>query len=203
MGQYNSEIHHRRSMRLRNYDYSQEGAYFITICTHERIEMFGEIISDGLQVNHKGEIVQEMWDSLPTRFPGTELDAFIVMPNHIHGIIVRTQHIDSDSENNKNNRDHKPEALMSKLEIYRKSSHRYQTLYEMVRTFKAVASYHLRRTGNTPDFRWQREYYDHIIRNAHELDTIRNYILNNPSKWQQDKLHPLSNWPNKQKLLMV
>ena len=71
-------------------------------------------------------------------------------------------------------------------------------LHEMVRTFKAVASYHLRRSGKTPDFRWQREYYEHIIRTPQELDIIRAYILTNPSRWQQDKLHPLSNWHTQQ-----
>ena len=77
MGQYNPEIHHRRSIRLKEYDYSQAGAYFITICTHKRVEMFGEITNDGLHINERGEIIEAMWDTLPNRFPGIELDHFI------------------------------------------------------------------------------------------------------------------------------
>ena len=93
MNQYNPAIHHRRSIRLEDYDYSQEGAYFVTICTHERVEVFGEIRNNDLHINERGEIVQAMWNTLPRRFLGIELDHFVVMPNHIHGIIVRTQRI--------------------------------------------------------------------------------------------------------------
>ena len=199
MGQYNPEVHHRRSIRLKDYDYSQEGAYFITICTYKRIEVFGEIKNNDLHINERGEIVQAMWNTLPQRFPGIELDHFVVMPNHVHGIIVRTQQFTPNIEHNNDKALQNKLAIMSKLSTYRKSPYRSQMLYEMVRTFKSVASYHLRRNGRTPDFHWQREYYEHIIRNPKELDTIRTYIINNPSRWQQDKLHPLSNWHAKQK----
>ena len=199
MGYYNPEIHHRRSIHLKDYDYSQAGAYFITICTYRRAEMFGEITNDGLHINERGEIVQAMWNTLSHRFPGIELDHFIAMPNHLHGIIVRTQQITPEIENNGDKVVRlSNQAIISNLDIYRKSRYRPQMLHEMVRTFKAVASYHLRRGGKTPDFRWQREYYEHIIRTPQELDIIRAYILNNPFRWQQDKLHPLSNWYPKQ-----
>ena len=128
---------------------------------------------------------------MPKRFLGIELDHFIAMPNHIHGIIVRTQRFTPEIKDviNQNSTD-----SMNKLIEYRKSPSRSQMLHEMVRTFKAVVSYHIRRSGKTPEFSWQREYYDHIIRNPKELDRIRTYILNNPCKWQEDKLHPHSNW---------
>lgn len=81
---------HRRSIRLRNYDYTQEGAYFVTICTHERITMFGEILNGAMTPNHWGEIVQSCWENIPNHHTVVELDAFVVMPNHMHGIIVIT-----------------------------------------------------------------------------------------------------------------
>ena len=191
MEYYNPEIHHRRSIRLQNYDYSQAGAYFITLCTHQRIELFGEIKDNQMCLNDRGKIVEAMWNTLPKRFSGIELDHFIAMPNHIHGIIVRTQRVAPKVEGVT---DQNVKDSMNKLIGYRKSAFRSQMLHEMVRTFKAVVSYHIRRSGKTPEFGWQREYYDHIIRNPKELERIRVYILSNPSKWQEDRLHPLSNW---------
>jgi len=86
--QDNSQRRHRRSIRLREYDYSQAGAYFITICTHERICLFGDIMNGEMRLNEAGRIVQQYWDQIPQHFPHVELGEFIVMPNHVHGIIV-------------------------------------------------------------------------------------------------------------------
>src|SRR5579862_862143 len=79
---------HRRSLRLSGYDYSQAGAYFITACTHGRVMLFGEVIDCSVRLNELGAIVQQTWDDLPTHYRGVDLDAFVVMPNHVHGIIV-------------------------------------------------------------------------------------------------------------------
>ncbi len=194
MGKYNPEIHHRHSIRLKDYDYSHEGAYFVTICTKGRSMFFGEIKNNEMFLNTCGEIAQVTWNSIPRRFPGVELDHFVVMPNHVHGILVRTQRVALEDNDviGESSTDGK-----NRLKMYRNSSYRYQTLSETIRTFKAVISYEARRKGNTPDFEWQREYYDHIIRNPEELAIIRAYIVNNPSKWQDDKLHPLSHWQKK------
>jgi REP element-mobilizing transposase RayT len=85
---YNPNKHHRRSIRLKGYDYTQAGAYFITICTWQRDSLFGEVINGEMQLSRYGQTVQFNWDILPKRYPNVELDAFIVMPNHVHGILV-------------------------------------------------------------------------------------------------------------------
>jgi len=87
---YNPDTHHRRSIRLKGYDYSQVAAYFVTICVQEREDLFGKIASDEMQLNNAGRMVQSAWKDLPRYYPGAEIDAFVVMPNHIHGIVVLT-----------------------------------------------------------------------------------------------------------------
>ena len=87
---YSPEIHHRRSIRLKGYDYSQAGAYFVTICTQSRECLFGEIVDGGMRLNSAGDITCQCWDDIPTHFPHVDLDAFVVMPNHVHGIVVIT-----------------------------------------------------------------------------------------------------------------
>ena len=87
---YDSQKHHRRSIRLRGYDYSQAGAYFITVCVEDRTCLFRDVVAGQMQMNDAGRMVLAEWDALPGRFPGVELDAFVVMPNHIHGIVVLT-----------------------------------------------------------------------------------------------------------------
>ena len=85
---FNPDIHHRRSIRLRNYDYSQAGAYFMTLCTQKRECLFGAVVGDSMRLNETGCMVQNIWDALPDHFAGVILDAFVVMPNHIHGVII-------------------------------------------------------------------------------------------------------------------
>ena len=181
---YNSEMHHRQSIRLDDYDYSKEGAYFFTLCTHQRREVFGEVVDSVVQLSDQGKIVYEIWQTLPQRFPGIELDAFITMPNHVHGIVVRTDHAISQHDTNK-----VPFVFNYQYKNFRSTSNRRQTLHEIMRTFKALVSYHVHKNGNT-EFAWQRGFYDHIIRNIAERDSIRSYIVNNPAKWQEDKLYP-------------
>jgi REP element-mobilizing transposase RayT len=82
--------HHRRSIRLRGYDYSQVGAYFITICTHERICLFGEVVDGEMRLNNAGRMVEQCWNEMPTHFPHVKLDEYVIMPNHVHGILVIT-----------------------------------------------------------------------------------------------------------------
>ncbi|MCS6283004.1 MAG: hypothetical protein HUM72_20780, partial [Dolichospermum sp.] len=85
---YNSNIHHRRSIRLKRYDYTQQGAYFVTICTHQRNCLFGEIVDGEIKLNTNGEIARGSWLSIPRYFKNVELDEFVIMPNHLHGIII-------------------------------------------------------------------------------------------------------------------
>ena len=85
---YNPDLHHRRSIRLRGYDYTRDGAYYVTIVTHGRRTLFGDIVEGEMRLSEAGEMVKRVWDKMPDRFPNVEMDAFVVMPNHIHGIII-------------------------------------------------------------------------------------------------------------------
>jgi putative transposase len=85
---YNSQKHHRRSIRLKEYDYSQPGGYFVTVCTQGHEHLFGEILDGEIKLNRYGEIVKECWHDLPNHYPCVKLDEFVVMPNHVHGIII-------------------------------------------------------------------------------------------------------------------
>ena len=193
MERYNPEIHHRRSIRLKDYDYSQEGAYFVTICTAEGKEIFGEVKNSQMYMTPQGEIASTIWFTLPQRFPGIELDSFVVMPNHVHGILVRTERFppstrEATTQNKTVNR-------QSNMKLYRTSPYRSQMLNEIVRTFKGATSYYVRCSDESmKGFGWHREFFERIIRNTRELDALREYIQNNPAKWELDKMHPQSGW---------
>ena len=196
MGEYNPAIHHRRSIRLQGYDYTKCGAYFVTICTKNNVAMFGEVVDGVMHMNDGGKIAQRLWNTLSKRFPGVELDAFVVMPNHLHGILVRTHRepvMPSSNTASGNRETHIASQTIADttniFHAYRKDPRRRQHLSEMIRTFKAVTSYTVRRNG-TPNFAWKHDYYERIIRNEQELEFIRLYIANNPAKWQDDSLHP-------------
>jgi REP element-mobilizing transposase RayT len=152
----------RRPLRLKGYDYSQPGAYFITICTHERIPLFGEIIAHQMRPNSYGMIVTAVWNELPDHYPNAALDAFIVMPNHIHGIII----------------------------LGDEAGKRYP-LPEIARgfkTFSARAINERRQTRTAP--LWHRGYYEHVVRDEKALSGIREYIVNNPARWSDDPDNP-------------
>lgn len=142
--------------RLRGYDYSQAGFYYVTINTQERQHFFGEVIGGRLHLNDNGEIVQSIWDDLPRRFPGVTLDTSILMPNHLHGIIVQSG-----------------EAKAKKFA---------PTLHQIIRAFKAVSTRLIHQSGSS-EFCWQSNFYEHIIRKNGELDAIRSYIVTNPVRW--------------------
>ena len=162
-----AENQYEESLRLITYDYSQPGAYFVTICTYKHVPMFGEIIDDEMHLNVVGEIARDTWKTIPDRFPGIELDHFVIMPNHIHGIVVITD----------------------ESEVYG-SKGRKPLLGNIIRTYKAATTYSIRRAG-TPKFGWQSNYYEHIIRLNYkkDLERIRQYIENNPSRWSEDEWH--------------
>ncbi len=159
---YDPQKHHRRSIRMRSYDYSDPGAYFVTICTDERRHLFGEIIDDEMRLNDVGQAVRWIWNTIPERFPRVELDQHIIMPNHIHGTIV--------------------------LHAYEGAMNCAPTLGLILRTFKALATRYLHAAGIS-DFAWQRNYYEHITRKEGKLDSIRQYIIENPNRWTKDSLY--------------
>ena len=169
----------RRSIRLKEYDYSRPGLYFVTIVTHQRRCLFGEVVGGKVQLNSVGTIVSEIWSDLPNRFPNVSVDMFVVMPNHIHVILnVGAQFIaPSDT----------PRSRQGAMNCA-------PTLGEIIRTFKAVSTHKIRQSENR-SFGWQRNYYEHVIRNEQSLNRIRQYILDNPLKWELDPENPNATSP--------
>jgi REP element-mobilizing transposase RayT len=147
----------RRSLRLPGHDYSQAGAYFITACIHNRAMLLGEVMDGDVRLNEMGAIVQQTWDDLPTHYHGIDLDAFIVMPNHVHGIIILAD-----------------------------ASERRHAIPEIVRGFKTFSARRVNERSGQSGVRWQRGYYEHVVRNEKALDRIRAYIANNPARWADD-----------------
>ena len=169
---YDCEIHHRRSIRLRGYDYSSAGAYFVTICTRNRESLFGKIVEGSMILNDAGMMVQTVWDEIPSHYPGIETDEFIIMPNHIHGIIIIVGAA--------------PRGCPDLSQL---------SLPDIVHRFKSMTT---RRhvDGGTqnggrafPGKLWQRNYWEHIVRNESGLNRIREYIRNNPARWESDCLY--------------
>lgn len=170
---YDPVKHHRRSIRLKGYDYSQAGFYFVTICCYQRQRLFGEIVDGTMRLNQYGEIVAETYKWLSLRYSYVHLDKWIVMPNHFHGIIVLTN---------------KPRRGVSRNAP---TQPKRKPLGQLIGVFKTVSSKKINQIRNVPGIPvWQRNYYEHIIRNENALNNIRQYIINNPLSWHQDQLHP-------------
>jgi REP element-mobilizing transposase RayT len=153
--------HQRRSLRLRGYDYARAGAYYITICTAARLQVFGQVLDGLMHLSHEGVVVEQEWLRTPLLRPNIELDAFIVMPNHIHMVVVIVRSAPSSSV---------PGALRSPS----------QTLGAIIRGFKSAVTKQL----GWPV--WQRNYYEHVVRGASDLERIRAYIALNPARWCGD-----------------
>ena len=181
----------RRSIRLKGYGYSQAGAYFITVYTQNHEHLLGEISDAEMLINAWGNIIQECWYDLPNHYPGLKLDIFVVMPNHMHGIIIindtnRVDNIESDTEHR-----------VPTYEQFGKSIP--NSISTIIRSYKSAVTKkinELRKTYNKKI--WQPRFYDRIIRNEKELNKIRKYIINNPLKWQYDKEN-LNNIPIEEK----
>lgn len=182
---YNPEIHHRRSIRLRGYDYSRAGAYFITICTYHRECLFGEIIDGKMDLNDAGRVAEQCWNDIPGHFPYVELDAFVVMPNHVHGILIIMDENVGTQNSAMQNIGMKNEVgvkNISPLQLNQPPHGTSKTIGSIIRGFKIGVTKWMRQ--NTEFYQiWQRNYYEHIIRNENELNRIRTYIVNNPEKW--------------------
>lgn len=191
---FSHDKHHRRSIRLRGYDYSQAGAYFVTICVQNRACLFGDIADGAIRLNDAGQLIQTRWDELPSHYPGVETDEFEVMPNHVHGIIVLTDRVvGAQFIATQFIAPHIGGAIPGKTTpgASKGAMNRAPTLGVVVRGFKArvtAAVNGLRGTTGVPV--WQRNYYEHIIRNDESLDQIRRYIVDNPMRWALDRENP-------------
>jgi REP element-mobilizing transposase RayT len=170
---YDPDIHHRRSIRLKDYDYSQPGAYFVTVCTHNRECLFGTVTDGNMIPSKTGDIVAFCWHDLPAHYPHITIDAFVVMPNHIHGIII-LRHPDNVGAGLK------PAPTMQR-----------HGLPEIVRGFKTFSARRINAVRITPGMPlWQRNYYEHVIRDERDLNAIREYIVGNPVGWDRDDDNP-------------
>jgi putative transposase len=183
---YDPNKHQRRSIRLKNYDYSASGAYFVTICVQNRDRLFGNVFDNEMILNDAGQMIVTEWQTLPPRFPAIELDEFVVMPNHFHAILVinpvgaglvPAPDVPAPTEN-------------------RATPRVAPTLGDMVGAFKSITTHSyiqgVKQHGWPPFDRrlWQRNYWEHIIRNETSLHRIRQYIQDNPARWLDDQLHP-------------
>jgi putative transposase len=194
---FNPEVHHRRSIRLQSYDYSQAGALFVTICTNNRDNLFGDIVDGVMHLNDAGQIAERCWVDIPTHFPCVELDEYVIMPNHVHGIIVITDAITSVGAKNIS-----PDSAssgskdvwakdVSPLRLVNRPNGTSGTIGSIVRGFKIGVTKWFRQQ-NTIHTVWQRNFWEHVIRNETERDRFREYIRDNPARWEQDTLNPTS-----------
>lgn len=206
--QNKKQIKNRKLNRLKGYDYTQYGWYFITICAKNREHFFGEIINHEMRLSTIGKITKKCWQEIPMHFPDAQLDEWTIMPNHIHGIIV----IKNSTVGNNNYcsqyycSKHYCSKIIGRNKNFCSLQSPWQTkwarsLSSIVRGFKiGVTKWHNENNINNNDrypvqFSWQKSFYDHIIRDEKSLFNIRKYIANNPLKWERDR-------NNQEKLLM-
>ncbi|MEW6595762.1 MAG: transposase [Thermodesulfobacteriota bacterium] len=189
---YDPVIHHRRSIRLQGYDYSRAGAYFVTICTQERQCLFGKIVDGEMRLNDLGRVVADSWEWLARQYDHAELDEWVIMPNHMHGIIVITDDCRGGSCRGRSCR-----GGSCKGGSCKGGSRTAPTMAQrkpvgrLIGAFKTVSTKRINELRQTPGVKlWQRNYWEHIVRDEPELQRIRQYIHNNPSQWEMDTLHP-------------
>lgn len=216
MHHYNPQKHHRRSIRLQGYDYSQEGLYFITLCCQDRAHLFGEILDGEMIFNDAGLQAKKSWQDIPNHFSNAVLHEYIIMPNHIHGIIefvgANQYSPNNNSPNNDSPHNNSPNQKCSDngndvenidkakdLELvngtknfsplpnvtWRSPS---KTIGSVIRGFKIGVTKWMRNNTNVVNV-WQRNYYDHIIRNEQDYERISEYIKNNPILWKEDRFY--------------
>ena len=165
---YNPPIHNRHSMRIKGYDYSKAGYYFVTICTHNHEYIFGEIEDGEIQYSEFGQIAAECWRWLGTQYEYVELDEWVLMPNHLHGIIILGRGGSRTARTVK-----------------------YKALGSLIGAFKTTSTKIINELRHTPGVSiWQRNYYEHVVRGEEDLNQIRQYILENPIKWDMDEENP-------------
>ena len=200
---YDPDRHHRRSIRLKGYDYSQPGYYYVTICTQDRKKLFGEIDDAIMRLNDAGQMIDQEWNQIPKRYGCVIIDKYVVMPDHFHGIIQiisDKNNGDSSSEHvnagtslvgvpNDANDIHINPHKTGELAINRTGTRPVPTLFEIIGAFKSITTnryINCVKQNNWPRFRkrlWQLRYIDRIIRDEDELGKIRKYIIDNPLNW--------------------
>jgi REP element-mobilizing transposase RayT len=169
---------HRRSIRLPGYVYAQAGWYFVTICTRERKCLFGDVEGGTMRLNPDGQIVKELWEDLPNHFQYLTLEQFTLMPNHLHGILIIAEHRRGTAC-----------RAPTRSEAFGKPVP--GSLPTIILSFKSAAPKSINHIRSSPSaLVWQRNYYEHVIRNEKTLNRIRQYIIDNPAKWGEDPENP-------------
>jgi putative transposase len=169
----------RQSIRLQGYDYSRFGAYYITICARDRQCLFGNVVDRHMQLNQAGLIICSVWDDLPRFYDGIELDAFVVMPNHVHGVVVINQPVGTIHDS--------PSHAVPVAQRCR------MLLAKLIGRFKMVSAKQINALrGSSGQPLWQRNYYEHVIRDDGSLNRIRQYISDNPAQWEFDHENPVA-----------
>ena len=183
---FDPQTHHRRSIRLDGYDYTQAGAYFVTISAWQRECLFGEVVEGEMRLNTAGKIANEQWVKLGRRFTGGDFSLYVIMPNHVHGIVILDGGGRGAGEEFQSHDPRNPP-----LRPYAGPHVVPGSLGAIIRAYKSSVSYriHAMHGCNVAPV-WQRNYYEHIIRDDEDYRRIAEYIQNNPQRWEQDQLHP-------------
>ena len=181
------------STRLSNWDYAANGRYFITICTKNRVYFFGDVVTGKVQLSAIGQIAQKFWLDIPNHFTHTNIDAYVIMPNHVHGIVVINR-----PENNVNLVETRHGASLRQPPQKTDRSNQFAplkrgSLQAIINAYKSSVTRWCRQNGHDY-FGWQPRFYDHIIRQDGSLNRIRQYIINNPSKWELERNNPTNLW---------
>ncbi len=185
----------RKSPRLEDYYYSSAGIYFVTICTKNRECFFGHVINGSMELNIVGKKVKELRSVIPNKFENVEIDAFVVMPNHLHGIViigkegdvVQSVAIGPDAINRVPTAAANEEGGITRVYNPMLSTN---SLSRIIRWYKGRCTFEIKKINKPGYFEWQGRFYDHIVRNKRDLKKIREYIQANPLKWESDQLNP-------------
>ncbi|GBD53398.1 transposase [Microcystis aeruginosa NIES-298] len=188
---FDPEKHHRRSIRLRNYDYSQPGAYFVTICTYQKQSWFGEIKNGQIYLNQLGKIVADEWLKTCKIPPNFKLDEWVIMPNHFHGIVIINDYSGDDQSLGARDAPLDLGARDAPLDLGARDAPLQQkpnSLSSCIAGFKSAVTkrINLLRQNTVPPI-WQRNYYESILRDEKYLAVVREYIINNPKNWPNDR----------------
>ena len=207
---FDPKKHHRRSIRLKGYDYSQSGAYFVTICTYKKLCLLGDEKDEEMDLNDAGRMVWKWWYELENKYRHIQPDRAVVMPNHFHGIILIHDDLHVGAalcgRPIMDNPTHKIQNYKKGPSGWTGQPHRVApttTLGDVIDWFKTMTTNAYIRGVKHMEWKpfpgklWQRNYYEHIIRNEEELNKIREYIIYNPLNWALDKENP-TNWKKKQ-----
>ena len=207
---YGPDCRPRRSLRLKGYDYARAGAYFVTVVVQGRPLLFGDVVDGEMRLNDAGKMAQRVWEEMPGRFPTIDTDAFVVMPNHIHGIIVvgaplvGAQRAEMGATIGGDIGAGTDRDAQAGVGIEARATTRVAptALGNVVGAYKSLTTVEYVRgvkTLNWPPFHghlWQRNYYEHIVRDAESMGRIRQYIVDNPSQWPFDYENPMPSSPN-------